>query len=60
MPPTPDFRRTNERLRLRLQTGRGDARAIEACGAELQALAREVSGALEAEFLRLTQGAVAS
>jgi hypothetical protein len=57
---TPDFRRTHERIRVRLQTSFCDVQAIEACGDELEALAGEVSRALEVEFIHLTSGIAAA
>jgi hypothetical protein len=45
---------------MRLQCGAGDVRALEVCGAELEALAGEVAGALEAEFLTLTRSSTSA
>jgi hypothetical protein len=55
MTPMPDFRRVNERIRTRLQSGRGDAALLNECGIELQVLAADVSAAIEMEFLELTR-----
>jgi hypothetical protein len=57
MTSTLEFRRANEQIRTRLQCGPNDPGRLDGCRLQLQLLAADVSAAVEAELLELTQSA---